>query len=301
MWQYIDYSPELYHHGILGQKWGVRRFQYADGTLTPAGRKRYRVDSEGNLVEKTRSERKAEAKQAHAAKVEEQKQRRLEREKETLEKKKERIAASRDPQMIYDNKDLFTFQELNDLYNVMQKEKQIKELIPKGETYMDKVRNFSKNAGDMANAIDNGAKFYDSIAKVSNSILGTDLPRIKDDKDKKESTDSEDEDLKAMKKELEYVRTEWSIEQNKENLRNLQETRAQKEAEKAKKKQEEAEKAKQKQEEAAKKEEEAQKKWKSTMDEFRKNTEEFRKDAEEFRKNTEDYNKKKQSRGLPGK
>lgn len=32
---------ELYHHGIKGQKWGVRRYQYADGTLTPAGKKRY--------------------------------------------------------------------------------------------------------------------------------------------------------------------------------------------------------------------------------------------------------------------
>ena len=35
------YSNELYHHGIKGQKWGVRRFQYSDGTLTPQGRKRY--------------------------------------------------------------------------------------------------------------------------------------------------------------------------------------------------------------------------------------------------------------------
>ncbi len=32
---------ELYHHGIKGQRWGVRRYQNKDGTLTPEGVKRY--------------------------------------------------------------------------------------------------------------------------------------------------------------------------------------------------------------------------------------------------------------------
>lgn len=32
---------ELCHHGIKGQKWGVRRYQFADGSYTPAGKKRY--------------------------------------------------------------------------------------------------------------------------------------------------------------------------------------------------------------------------------------------------------------------
>lgn len=31
---------ELYHYGIKGQKWGVRRYQFADGSVTPAGAKR---------------------------------------------------------------------------------------------------------------------------------------------------------------------------------------------------------------------------------------------------------------------
>ena len=31
---------ELYHHGVKGQKWGVRRYQNKDGSLTLAGKKR---------------------------------------------------------------------------------------------------------------------------------------------------------------------------------------------------------------------------------------------------------------------
>lgn len=34
-------SDHLEHHGILGQKWGVRRFQNPDGSLTAAGKRRY--------------------------------------------------------------------------------------------------------------------------------------------------------------------------------------------------------------------------------------------------------------------
>ena len=52
-------SDYLIHHGILGQKWGVRRYQNEDGSLTSAGRKRYldRLDSFSNIKEGRKREK----------------------------------------------------------------------------------------------------------------------------------------------------------------------------------------------------------------------------------------------------
>lgn len=44
---------ELYHYGVKGQKWGVRRYQYADGSLTPMGKRRYQ-NVESNFKTKVR-------------------------------------------------------------------------------------------------------------------------------------------------------------------------------------------------------------------------------------------------------
>ena len=46
MWQYrqsLTHNDWLMHFGILGQRWGVRRFQNEDGTLTKEGKERYRL------------------------------------------------------------------------------------------------------------------------------------------------------------------------------------------------------------------------------------------------------------------
>ena len=48
------YTSELYHHGIKGQKWGVRRFQNKDGSLTAEGYQHWGLNPDGSKFRGTR-------------------------------------------------------------------------------------------------------------------------------------------------------------------------------------------------------------------------------------------------------
>ena len=80
---FIDsYEDELYHHGIKGQKWGVRRYQNPDGSLTSEGIKRY---SSGNINRMKKEAAKLRNKGDDSAAS------KLERDANNIEKERDRI------------------------------------------------------------------------------------------------------------------------------------------------------------------------------------------------------------------
>ena len=140
MWTY-NYTDELYHDGTKGMKWGRRLYQNKDGSLTPLGRLRYR------------KMRKEQA-QSEPARV------------ETVEEKKARILSSHSAKDIYRNKDLFTDKEIQDAYNRLNNEKNIKSLIPeevsKGKKFIDAYIN---SADTIKKVVDSSSNLYNSYVK----------------------------------------------------------------------------------------------------------------------------------------
>ena len=168
------YSDELSHHGILGQRWGIRRYQKKDGSLTPAGLKRY--GSEANFKKIQRAEVKAqkEAEKAkYRAKTEAEiakinKKYKINKPDEKKEETKAKEGSSK-PKAKSINE--MTDDEIRARINRIQLENQLKSLTPVQQT---KGQKFVKMVSDaVVPAIKNAAK--DALEKYLKKKLNESL------------------------------------------------------------------------------------------------------------------------------
>ena len=145
---YFIRNGELYHWGVKGMRWGVRRYQNADGSLTDAGKKRAQKQKVKNLKK---------ARQAKAAKAERQ---------ELV--KQGKIPASK-----------MTDEELQNKIKRLEMEKRYKDLVKdtatvnKGQSFVKKYAADAANKILWENAVDIGkqvAKHYG--VKFANEQIG---------------------------------------------------------------------------------------------------------------------------------
>lgn len=159
-------NTSLYHYGIKDMRWGVRKYQNKDGSLTPAGKKRYAKarasNSKGAAKNKPKAVVKAKAKTA------EDKPKEL-----TLEEKKAKVLASRSAKELYENRKLFDYKEMESAYNLLNKDKQVRDLIVhepnKVEKFFDKkLIPWAKRVQDLATPV------TDTISKVDKLLTQLD-------------------------------------------------------------------------------------------------------------------------------
>lgn len=176
---------ELQHSGIRGMKWGVRRFQYKDGSLTPEGAKRYgsgdgRHRSLGQVIKdrKTAKKRKAALEKARQAKAEKKK---LEEQQKLHEEAKQKAIKSGSAADVLKFKSELTKPEMDAVWARLQWEQNVSGIAAKdvspGEKKVAKIMDNLNTATTHVNTL---AKAWNTAANINNAfnINGKLMPKI---------------------------------------------------------------------------------------------------------------------------
>lgn len=190
----IETDEELSHHGIIGQKWGIRRYQYKDGSLTDEGRKRY-GSPKSNISKWSIRAKNAisDVKQSYKESSEAKKKKQIEKEKakeEAAEAEKKRLVELGTPEQIQKNIRKFNAEELSQIERRFSTELRVQDEIKRltksdkvetpvvhvvkpdkvnPSTRMTNATNFvSNNLKNVESSVSNGVKVYNNFARIHN-------------------------------------------------------------------------------------------------------------------------------------
>lgn len=156
-------NTQLYHHGIKGMKWGVRR--------TPA--------QLGHTIKQRKLKKK------RAASLEKARQAR--KEKAEFEVNKDKVLKTGTATEVLKYKGKLTNQELQSAFTRINLEQQLSSISAREtKSAMDKVSSVMNKVEKATTAAEKGIKAYNTVAKVSNSVGKTNLPTIGDSGKKKD-------------------------------------------------------------------------------------------------------------------
>ena len=170
----------LAHHGVKNQRWGFRRYQNKDGSLTKAGQKRYNKETADlkaerkSLKAKARTQKKMDKLKDLKSEVDDLKKAEEEAKAgESREEKRKRLLESTDAKEIYENRNLLTTAELNDRINRIDTEARLAGKIPEQKTGLDYINNKMNKATDTLNNASNMFQKVDTAyTTVSKSAIG---------------------------------------------------------------------------------------------------------------------------------
>ena len=148
----------LCHHGIKNQKWGIRRFQNPDGSLTAAGRIRYGVTGAAKAAFKVGKKLGSATASAARAGVKKAKE-------NAYAKKKEKASQTREG--VLKNKKMFTADELKALETRFKIEDEMSEAsLRHGQAVAKTVSQYANTTRDVLSALQTGGNAVSAITKA---------------------------------------------------------------------------------------------------------------------------------------